>query len=73
MFSRLILTFLAFVAAVFQADKRAWAEAVGLAALGFGLMLLQLAATRPALRRYSYLAFTITAVCVLFVFFRRYL
>jgi len=73
MISRPLIILLALVAAVFRAQQQAWTEAVGLAALGAGLLILRAAETRPALRQYAYLSFFITAMSVITVFYRRYL
>lgn len=73
MISRPLIILLAFVAAIFRAQQQAWTEAVGLAALAAGLLLLRAAETRPALRQYAYLAFFLTAVSVISVFYRKYL
>ena len=50
----------------------AWTEAIGLAALGTGLLILKIAETRPALRQYAYLCFLFTAVSVVTALFRTY-
>lgn len=72
MISRSIAILLAFVAAGFRASQSAWMEAIGLVALGGGLLLLQLSDTRPSLKRYAWICFAVTAVAVIAVFMRRY-
>lgn len=64
MISRYFVIMLAFGAAVVQASRAAYVEAVGLACLGAGLALLQLARTRPSLRSVAWLAFCGTAVAM---------
>ena len=71
MISRPLVIALAFIAAAIRASQGAWPEAVGLAALGSGLFLLRVGATRPALRQYAWLCFAVTAAVIVLVLLRR--
>ena len=62
---------LAFIAAGIRASQGAWVEATGLAALGTGLVVLKLAAIRPAIKPLAYIAFLITAASIGLVLVRR--
>jgi hypothetical protein len=62
--SRYLVIALAFIAAAFRASQGAWVETTGLVGLGVGLVVLKLAATKPALRPIAYLAFLVTALAV---------
>lgn len=73
MISRSLVILLAFLAAGMRAAQGAWIETTGLAALGVGLVLLRLAATRPVLKTYAWLCFATTAAAVVIVFTRQYL
>lgn len=53
--------------AVFRATQGAWIEAVGLAALGIGRLLLRVAQVKPAVRSLAWFCFGITALAVLLV------
>ena len=68
--SRALVIVLAFGAAVYRATQAAWIEAAGLASLGCGLVILGLAARRPALRPLAWLAFLLTAGVVVIVLLR---
>jgi hypothetical protein len=50
--------------------QHAWVEAAGLGALAGGLIALQLATRRPALRPLAWVAFSITLVAMGIVFVR---
>jgi hypothetical protein len=69
--SRYLVIVLSFAAAALQISRGAWLEAVGLIALGGGLVLLKLAADRPALRRAAWASFAVTALVMAVVFARR--
>jgi hypothetical protein len=69
--TRYLVIALALAAAVYRASQGAWVEAIGLAGLGAGLVVLKLAATRPALRPFAYGAFLVTAISIAVVLFRR--
>lgn len=71
MFSRYLVIALAFAAAVIQIQRGSWIEATGLFFLGFGLMALKIAATRPAWKRTAWLSFGATAMSILLVLLRR--
>ena len=71
--SRALVILLAFIAAAYRASQGAWVESTGLAALGAGLVLLRAAGTRPALKRYAWLCFSVTAIAVIASFARQYL
>lgn len=64
---------LACVAGAMRAAQGAWTEAIGLAALAAGLVLLRVSETRPALKRYAWLCFLLTAFAVALSFRRQYL
>jgi hypothetical protein len=68
--SRTLVIALALGAAIYRATQAAWIEAIGLAALGVGLILLTVSARRPALRRMAWLAFLLTAASVIVVLLR---
>jgi hypothetical protein len=68
--SRTLVILLAFGAAVYRATHAAWIEAAGLASLGSGLVILTIAARRPALRPLAWLAFLLTAASILLVLLR---
>ena len=70
MISRTLVIALAFGAAIYRATQSAWVEAGGLASLGGGLVLLTLAARRPAARPLAWLAFLLTAASVIVVLLR---
>jgi len=68
--SRPLVILLAFGAAIYRLTQAAWIEAAGLAGLGSGLVLLGLAARRPALRPLAWLAFLLTAGSIIAVLIR---
>jgi hypothetical protein len=70
--SRYIVIALAFIAAAYRFAQGAFVEGTGLAALGAGLVLLKLAAGRPALKPLAYLAFVVTALSMAVVLIRNY-
>jgi hypothetical protein len=70
--SRPLVIALAFIAASMRGAQGAWTEAIGLGALGTGLLILKLGETRPALRQYAYLCFLFTAASVVMVILRTY-
>lgn len=73
MISRLLVIVLAFGVAAYRLSQGAWVEATGLGALGAGLLLLKLSATRPQLRRVAWVAFVATAIAIGAVIVRDYL
>ena len=64
MISRYLVIALAFGAAAYRLSQGAWVEAAGLVALGAGLVILKLAATRPRIKPVAYASFLITAVAI---------
>jgi Na+/phosphate symporter len=64
MISRTFVIVLAFGAAAYRASQAAWVEAAGLVSLGAGLILLGMAARRPGLKPFAWLAFLLTAVSI---------
>lgn len=70
MVSRYLVITLALAAAAYRASQSAWVEAGGLASLGVGLVILSLAARRPALRPLAWLAFLVTAASIAAVLLR---
>lgn len=72
MLSRYFVIVLAAVTAVFCARSRAWAQAVGLAALAIGLTCLRLAETRqlPLLKWVAWGCFALTLIAVGVVYLR---
>jgi hypothetical protein len=70
--SRYIVITLALVAAAIQMGRGAWVEAIGLIGLGGGLVVLKLAATKPALKPFAYVGFFVTAVAMVTVAMRRF-
>ena len=73
MVSRLIVIVLAFGAAGYRASQGAFVEALGLTALGTGLLILRVAGTRSMLRNTAYVCFLLTAASMVFVFVRDFL
>ena len=79
-FSRYIAIVMAFGVAIFQATRSHWVEVAGLLGLGFGLILLLLAApspdknraARPSLRWTALVCFLVTAAAVWHVYQRDY-
>jgi hypothetical protein len=71
MISRYLVITLAFIAAAIQVQLGAWIEAIGLFFLGFGLIALKIAATRPAWKRTAWLSFGATAVSIVVALLRR--
>jgi len=65
--SRYFVIVLALVATAIRVNDRAWLEASGLAALAAGLVVVQLASTRPALKPLAWAAFSVTAVVMVIV------
>ena len=72
MFSRFVVIALAFIAAAYRFGQGAYVEATGLGALGVGLVILKLAAGRPALKPLAYVAFVVTALSMGVVLIRNY-
>ena len=70
MISRYLVIVLAVGAAAMRVAQGAWVEAVGLGALALGLIVLQLATTRPALKPLAWVAFGVTVVSMAVVFSR---
>jgi hypothetical protein len=68
--SRYLVIVLALGAAARRATQQAWVEAAGLLALAGGLVILQLARRRPALKPLAWLAFAITAGTMVVVWMR---
>jgi Na+/phosphate symporter len=68
--SRYLVIALAVGATLMQVSRQAWLEATGLAALAAGLIILNVAATRPALKPLAWAAFATTAVTMVVVFVR---
>ncbi len=73
MVSRVIVIVLAFAAAAYRASNGAFVEAIGLAALGGGLLALKFAVKRPGLTTAAYGCFFVTALSIIVVFVRDYL
>jgi uncharacterized membrane protein YcjF (UPF0283 family) len=57
--------------AVIQIQRGLWIEAIGLFFLGFGLVALKIAVTRPAWKRAAWLSFGATAMSILVALLRR--
>lgn len=70
MFSRYLVIVLSIGATLYRVSQGAWVEASGLGALAAGLVLLQLAVRRPALKPIAWAAFGVTVVSMAVVFFR---
>jgi len=68
--SRYLVIALALAAAVYRASQSAWVETGGLLSLGVGLIILSLAARRPALRPLAWLAFLVTAASMIAMLLR---
>jgi hypothetical protein len=68
--SRILVIVLAFIVAGVQARAGAWVEAAGLVGLGLGLVVLQLAVTRPRLKPLAWLAFAVTIAAMVVVAMR---
>jgi hypothetical protein len=68
--SRYLVIVLAVGAAAFRLGQGAWLEATGLGALAAGLIVLQLAAAKPALKPVAWIAFCVTALTMVIVFVR---
>lgn len=68
--SRYLVIVLALGAMAARLGQQAWIEATGLGALALGLVALQLAESRPALKPIAWIAFSITAVTMGVVFVR---
>lgn len=64
MVSRFILIVLAFGVGLYRASEGAWLAAVGLFALGGGLLVLKAAEKRPRIRPLAYVCFLATAVAI---------
>jgi len=71
--SRFIVIVLALGAAAYRASQGAFVEALGLTALGTGLLILRVAGTRPMLRNTAYACFLLTAASVAIVVVRDFL
>jgi hypothetical protein len=69
--SRYFVIFLAFLAAGLRAAQGGIVEAIGLAGLGGGLVVLKLAARRPALKPIAWIGFLAAAVSIGIVLIRR--
>ena len=72
MYSRYLVIALAFGAAAFKAVQGAWVETASLLGLGTGLLVLRLSVQRPFIRGLAYLAFALTALCVVIMLARRW-
>ncbi len=72
MVSRYLVIALAFGVALYRAWQGAWVESGGLFALGGGLVVLRLSATRPVIKPVAYACFVGTALAIGVVLFRRY-
>lgn len=70
MISRTLIIILALGAAVYRATTGALLEASGLLAMAAGLVCLQMAAKRPALKSAAIVCFTITAGVIGYVLYR---
>jgi hypothetical protein len=68
--SRYLVIVLALGAMAARISQQAWVEATGLGALAAGLIVLQLASTRPRLKPVAWVAFSITIVAMGIVFAR---
>jgi len=68
--SRYLVIVLALGAAARRATQPAWVETAGLLALAVGLIVLQLAPRRPAIKPLAWLAFAITAGSMAMVWVR---
>jgi len=68
--SRYLVIVLALGAAARQAFHHAWLQAAGLVALAAGLIILQLAHRRPAMRPLAWVAFAMTAATMAVVWMR---
>lgn len=71
MISRYLVIALAFGAGAYRFSQGAWVEGTGLLALGAGLIVLKLAATRPKIKPVAYVAFLLTAISIAVVIARR--
>jgi hypothetical protein len=68
--SRYFVIVLALGAAARQAMHHGWVQAAGLVALAAGLIILQLAHRRPAIRPLAWVAFAVTAATMVVVWAR---
>lgn len=68
--SRYLVIALAAGAAALRVAQGAWIEATGLASLAAGLIILRLAARRPALKPLAWTAFSVTVLAMVFVLIR---
>jgi hypothetical protein len=68
--SRYLVIVLALGAAARRATQQAWLETGGLVALAAGLIILQLAQRRPALKPLAWVAFAVTAATMIAVWMR---
>ncbi len=73
MASRIVVIVLALAAAAFKASQGRWVEAGGLLALGGGLVVLRLAARRPAVKLLAYLCFAVTAAALGIMLWRQHI
>ena len=71
MISRYLVIALAFGAAMFQFQRAAWLEGLGLFFLGFGLVALKIAASRLVWKRVAWVSFGATALSLVFALVRR--
>jgi len=70
--SRYFVIGLAFAVAMYRASQGAWVEASGLVGLGAGLVVLRLAARRPAIKPLAYVCFLVTALAIGVVLVRQH-
>lgn len=68
--SRYLVIALALALTVFRLTQREWIAAAGLAGLAGGLIVLQLAARRPALKPLAWASFAVTAIAMVLVYLR---
>jgi hypothetical protein len=68
--SRYLIIVLALGAALRRATQDAWVEAGGLFALAAGLIILQLAQRKPAIKPLAWVAFAMTAAAMVVVWVR---
>ena len=70
MISRYLVIALAVGATVMRLTQHAWVEATGLAALAGGLVILQLATRKPAIKPLAWVAFSVTGITMIVVWVR---
>jgi hypothetical protein len=61
---------LAVGAMAMRIGQQAWVEAIGLGALAFGLIALQISPSRPVFRPVAWAAFSVTLIAMGIVFLR---